>query len=180
MVKWTAILILFALHAKAEEIQSSTTAPHSYVQDDFQPYVGLLSGAATSKETDKSSSEFGIIAGYQMLPIAFAVEFSGSEYKDDDGFLKDKTNLILHGLYHFSGDNFVTRYTFLGAGIGTIVRSSATDFTVGPMVGFDVPLSDYNSKNMQHFSLGAVAKYLLTNSTPTQGVAINGSLKYWF
>lgn len=177
MMKWTAIILLLALHAHAEEIRSTTTQDSTYVQDDdFKPYVGLLAGAATSKDADDSSGEVGFEAGVQMRPIALAAEFSASEF-EDAGQMRDKTNLILKGQYHFSGESF-TRYTFLGLAAGIILDSNDTDFTLGPLAGFDVPVMGNPGKDQ--VTLGAVAKYLFTNSTPKEGVALNGSIKYWF
>lgn len=178
MIKWVAIIALVTTSAFAEELQTSTTAAESTsIDDELNPYVGILVGVATTKDSDHSSSEFGFEAGYQMRPFALAAEFSGSEY-ETAGELKDKTNLLLKGQYYFSGDVAFTRYTFVGIGTGIIVRSDETDFTVGPMAGLDVPLSKIARGS--YLSLGAVAKYLFTDSTPTEGVALNGSLKYWF
>lgn len=178
MIKWIALIALLGLPAYPDELQTSTTSPESSsIEDDLNPYVGILAGVATSQNSDHSSSEFGFEAGYQMRPFALAAEFSGSEY-EENGDLKDKTNLLLKGQYYFSGDVAFTRYTFVGIGTGIIVRSDDTDFTLGPMAGLDVPLSKIAREG--YLSLGAVAKYLFTDSTPTEGVALNGSLKYWF
>jgi len=177
-IKLLGIILLLSLPAfAAENIQTSKTNPNSVqAEDEPHPFAGLLTGAYTSKDANDSSAEFGIIGGYQLLPIALQVEFSGAKYRDDGGD-KDKTNLLLEGTYHMAGDDILRRYTHLGLGLGLIVRSSATDFAWAPLAGIDVPLGDQKTK---YFSLGADIKYLFTNSTPTEGVDVNASLKYWF
>jgi hypothetical protein len=177
-MKLLSIILLLSFPAFAlEKVQTSQTSPSATSDEDPRPFAGLLTGAYTSKDANDSSTEFGVVGGYQLLPVALGVEFSGSKYRDSDGSSKDKTNLLLEGTYHLGGDDIIQRYSYLGVGLGLIVRSSATDFTWAPIAGFDVPLSDTKEK---HFSLGADVKYLFTNSTPTEGVAVNGALKYWF
>jgi hypothetical protein len=176
-LKLLSIVLLLSLPAFAAEVQTSKTQPDSiYQEDDPHPFAGLLTGAYTSKDANDSSAEFGVVGGYQLLPLAIGVEFSGAKYRDE-GTLKDKTNLLLEPTYHLSGEDILRKYTYVGLGLGLVVRSSATDFAWAPMAGFDVPLGD---KLTKHFSLGANVKYLFTNGTPTEGVAVNGALKYWF
>jgi len=188
-MKLLSIVLLLSLPAfAAEHVQTSkTTTANTQKEDEPRPFAGLLTGAFSSKEASSTSPEFGIIGGYQLMPIALQVEFSGAKYRDE-GSDRDKTNLLLEGTYHLAGDDILRRYTHLGLGLGLVVRSSATDFAWAPMAGFDVPLgvgdqadrTDRKEQIAKYFSLGADIKYLFTNSTPAEGVDVNASLKYWF
>jgi len=186
-MKLLSIVLLLSLPAfAAEHVQTSkTTTAAAQKEDEPHPFAGLLTGAFSSKEANSTSAEFGIIGGYQLLPIALQVEFSGAKYRDE-GSDRDKTNLLLEGTYHLAGDDIFRRYTHLGLGLGLVVRSNATDFAWAPLAGFDIPLGDHNDRedrkdrNEKYFSLGADIKYLFTNSTPAEGVDVNASLKYWF
>ena len=51
-----------------------------------------------------------------------------------------------------------------------------TEFSVGPTVGFDIPLQE---KSNDYLSLGLAAKYLYTTDVQ-DSFAANLALKYWY
>jgi hypothetical protein len=176
------LLIVFALTSTTfgMEIQTSTSASDVvYTRVTYQPFFGVMGGIATSKEATRASGEFGLEAGYfPKSKLSLALEITGSQYEDIVSTTNDRTNLLIKSGYHFAEGTAFIQNSYIGLTAGTIVRSSASDFTIGPLLGFDIPFAE--SKSQGQYSLGANLKYLFTNATATEGVAANGVLKYWF
>ena len=178
----TSLVFLSGSFALAKDLNTSETKAETHsiaTAKEYRAQFGVMGGIADTNKGGKSSGEFGINFGFQpFIPIGLGFEASGSKYETSNGELKDKTNLLLTGSYNFSGTTNVFRDTYIGAAMGLIVRSENSDATVGPLAGFDIPLKP--AKNVSALTIGANAKYLFSNATEVEGVAVNGVLKYWF
>lgn len=89
----------------------------------------------------------------------------------------DRTSVLARGTYNFGGTIPVIRESYVGLGLGPIIKASGTDMAYVPMLGFDIPLSDeYN----QTISLGALAKYNIIDGSDQDAGSLDAGIKYWF
>lgn len=168
--------------AHSEEVHRSEAFPEKRsvgAVSEYQPHIGIMAGTVSSNNADSTYSEMGFDFGYQpYIPFGLGFEATGSKFEDTDGEIRSKTNLILKGSYNFGGDVFLIKNSFVGLAADSIILRENSDFCYGPLLGFDIPVTEDTSRS--HITIGANAKYLFTDDTPTEGLAVNGAVKYWF
>lgn len=158
------VLSLFSTLAFAE----SKTFPNlraTYTRAEYQPHAGLLVGIANPKEGD-TSTEFGLDVGYQpYIPFGLGAEITRTN---------DRTILLAKGSYNFGGQIPVIHSAFVGVAAG----KDGTETVMGPLAGFDIPLSKDDPGSQ--LTLGGSVKYLFSSNADVQSLSINGTMKYWF
>ncbi len=142
----------------------------------YKMHMGLTAGMVNPNGDVESSPEYGINLGFQpYIPVGLGAEITTSEI---DNTTIQRTNLLVRGTYNLGGDVPVLRSSYLGLITGPMFQTQDgdTQWSVGPVTGFDIPLQD---KSSDYLSLGLAAKYLYTTNiqdTFAAGVA----LKYWY
>ena len=87
-----------------------------------------------------------------------------------------RVTLLGRGTYNFGGDIPVLRSSYVGVTTGPMFVDSNVEWSVGPLVGFDIPLQQQTSNFL---SLGLQAKYLYTTDTQ-DSFSAGLALKYWY
>ncbi len=164
----TLIMIsLFSTFAFAEN-KESTTFPNlraTYTRAEYQPHAGLLVGITNPNEGD-TSTEFGLDVGYQpYIPFGLGAELLRTN---------DRSILLGKGSYNFGGIIPIIHTAFVGVAAG----HDDSVFVMGPLAGFDIPLSEYDPGSQ--ITLGGTAKYLFSGNADAQALSVNGTMKYWF
>lgn len=166
MKRCTPLLLLSLISTLA--FADSKTFPKlraTYTRAEYQPHAGLLVGISNPKEGD-TSTEFGLDVGYQpYIPFGVGFEITRTD---------DRSIILAKGSYNFGGEIPVIHQAFVGVAAG----QDDSIFVMGPLAGFDIPLSadDPNSQ----LTLGGTVKYLFSNNDDAQSLSINGNMKYWF
>jgi hypothetical protein len=139
--------------------------------------AGVASGINSPKGDATSSTEYGLVIGFQpMASIGAGIEANTTRLNTDNDVRQ--TNVLLRSAYNIGGDIPVLRSSFIGVGLGPVFVSSRVRWAGAPLVGFDIPLS---SKSHDYLSLGLEAKYLfITNTDVPYLFASALALKYWF
>lgn len=152
-------------------------------ETELKPHIALLAGPSIPEGSYNTGAEYGIDVGFQpYVPFGLGLELTSATY-DADGASDDytRTKLMAKGTYNLAGMLPVLRYSYLGLGVGPMYESTndATTLYMGlmPNLGFDIPLTTAPS---EYLSLGANARYLITNSGGPDVFALNGVMKYWF
>lgn len=146
-----------------------------------RPHIGVIAGVAAPEGSFHSTAEYGIDAGYQpYVPFGLGAEITHSRTRSSSDELLDRTSLLIKGTYNFGGDTPVIKDSYVGIGVGPILKNDGTDIAAAPLVGFDIPLKDETNKDRNFFSLGAHAKYVVVSSSDPDGLSVNGVLKYWY
>ena len=145
-------------------------------KDMYKIHMGLTAGVSNPNGDVESSPEYGINVGFQpYVPFGFGAEATTTEMDDSD---ISRTNLLVRGTYNFGGDIPVLRSSYVGVVTGPMFQSDGgdTEYSVGPTLGFDIPLQD---KSSDFLSLGLAAKYLYTTDVQ-DSFSAGLALKYWY
>lgn len=173
---------MIALQAPAQEggrSKTQTDKAEYKGRSAQQPHIGLTAGVVNSNATDKTMPEYGLDLGFQpVVPFGVGLEASSSQQPSENGIETNRTSVLAKASYNFGGDTPIFRHSYVGVAAGTILRDSGSGFAAGPLVGFDIPLS--NRQDSSPLSLGAAAKYLFTDNNEPETLSANGVLKYWF
>lgn len=140
-------------------------------------HVGLLTGLDSANGNENgTSAELGVDIGYQPTNI-FGVGIEGTTSKLDTPDEPRRTMVLAKATARFGGDIPVLKDTFVGGAAGPVFARSKTRLGVGPLAGFDIPLTSNRAHDF--LSLGLNAKYIFTNDTPDSLISAV-ALKYWF
>lgn len=139
--------------------------------------AGVASGVNSPKGDATSSTEYGVIIGFQPIAnVGAGIEANTTRLNTDNDVRQ--TNVLLRSAYNFGGDIPVLRSSFIGVGLGPVFISNRVRWAGAPLVGFDIPLS---SKSHDYLSLGLEAKYLFITDTDVPDLFASAlALKYWF
>lgn len=143
-------------------------------KDQYKLHMGMTAGVSSPRGDADSSPEFGINVGFQpYVPFGLGAEVITAELADSD---IQRTSILARGTYNFGGDIPVLRSSYLGVTAGPMFVDGNTELSVGPLVGFDIPLQNQTSNFL---SLGLQAKYLWTTDTQ-DALSAGAALKYWY
>lgn len=173
-----------SVYAASTERDSTSTFPKERPLSEWsesRPHVGLIAGLAAPEGSFRSTTEYGIEAGYQpYIPFGLGAELTHLRTRSDVDELLDRTTLLLKGTYNFGGTTPIIKDSYVGLGFGAIAKNDGTDLAMAPLVGFDIPLKDATQKGREFFSLGAHAKYVVVSSNDPDALSVNAVLKYWY
>jgi hypothetical protein len=159
------------------KLEGTLPEPHSVANSGmYKIHMGLITGVTNPNGDAESSVEYGVNVGFQpYVPFGVGAEVTTSEL---DNTKVQKTNLLVRGTYNFGGVIPVLRSSYLGVLTGPMFQSEGgdTEYSIGPTVGFDIPLQD---KPSDYLSLGLSAKYLYTTNVQ-DSFAAGLALKYWY
>lgn len=143
-------------------------------KDQYKLHMGLTAGVSSPRGDVDSSPEYGINVGFQpYVPFGLGAEVITAELADSD---IQRTSILARGTYNFGGDIPVLRSSYLGVTTGPMFVDGQTEWSVGPLVGFDIPLQNQTSNFL---SLGLQAKYLWTTDSQ-DALSAGAALKYWY
>ena len=143
-------------------------------KDQYRLHMGLTAGVSSPRGDVDSSPEFGINVGFQpYIPFGLGAEVVTAELADSN---IQRTSVLARGTYNFGGDVPVLRSSYLGVTAGPMFVDGQTELSVGPLVGFDIPLQNQSSNFL---SLGLQAKYLWTTDSQ-DALSAGAALKYWY
>ena len=143
-------------------------------KDQYRLHMGLTAGVNSPNGAAGSSAEYGINVGFQpYVPFGLGAEVVTAEL---DKTNIQRTSVLARGTYNFGGDIPVLRSSYMGATAGPMFVDGSTEWSVGPLAGFDIPLQDQTSNFL---SLGLQAKYLWTTSSQ-DAFSAGLALKYWY
>lgn len=181
-IVFCASIIFFSsvtlLAANQETGQSVTPKPRAVEKSsEWKPHVGFLVGATMPEGSGDSSSEFGVDVGYQpYIPFGLGAEFIHSDV--DVGNEKQERNTIwVKGTYNFGGTIDILKESYVGLGVGAVIKSGEAAAAVAPLIGFDIPIGD---RQAGYFSLGANARYAIVSNNDIDTFSLNGIVKYWY
>lgn len=143
-------------------------------KDQYKIHMGLTAGVSSPRGDADSSPEFGINVGFQpYVPFGLGAEVTTAELADTN---IQRTSILGRGTYNFGGDIPVLKSSYLGVTGGPMFVDGQTEWSVGPLAGFDIPLQ---SQASNFLSLGLQAKYLWTSDTQ-DALSAGLALKYWY
>ncbi|MBC7427747.1 MAG: hypothetical protein H7336_03985 [Bacteriovorax sp.] len=179
----TSSVVSYAQMSKAEKESAQSrlegTLPTPGAVEDKSAYrihMGLTAGVSNPNGDAKSSPEYGLNVGFQpYVPFGLGSEITTTEL---DNTTIQRTNLLVRGTYNFGGDIPVLKSSYVGLVTGPMFQSQneGTEWSVGPVVGFDIPLQE---KRSDFLSLGLSAKYLYTTNVQ-DAFSAGLALKYWY
>lgn len=143
-------------------------------KDQYKIHMGLTAGVSSPRGDADSSPEFGINVGFQpYVPFGLGAEVITAELANTN---IQRTSILARGTYNFGGDIPVLRSSYLGGTAGPMFVDGQTEWSAGPLIGFDIPLQNQASNFL---SLGLQAKYLWTTNTQ-DALSAGLALKYWY
>lgn len=162
----------------ADNTVTGTMGTGETLADKYQKlHVGLLTGIDSANGAENgTSTELGVDIGYQPTSI-FGVGVEGTTSRLDTPDEPRRTMVLAKASARFGGDIPVLKDIYVGGAAGPVFARSKTRFGVGPLAGFDIPLTANRSHDF--LSLGLNAKYIWTNDTPDSLISAV-ALKYWF
>ena len=170
--------------APAAQTSSSTfPTPREVLQEGLNPSIGITAGVVNPEGSYKSAAEYGIGFAFQpYIPfgLGMSLTFSKNQSKNSNTRDLDRTAAMVRGTYNFGGNITVIKNSFVGVMTGPIINQDATYFGLAPVVGFDIPVREWSGKYLSFLSVGAEAKYMIVSSNESDGLVVNGVLKYWF
>lgn len=144
-------------------------------KDQYKLHMGVTAGVNSPRGDAKSSPEFGINVGFQpYVPFGLGAEVITAEL---DKTNIQRTSILARGTYNFGGDIPVLRTSYLGVTTGPMFVDRKTEWSAGPLAGFDIPLQQNQTSNF--LSLGLQAKYLWTTNTQ-DSFSAGLALKFWY
>lgn len=143
---------------------------------EWKPHIGIIAGAAQAEGTSVSSSELGIDVGYQpYIPFGLAAEYSYS-HVDDGTESKDRNTVWAKGTYNFGGQTMIIKDSYIGIGLGAVLKSDGTSYAAAPIIGFDIPIQVEN----KIISVGATSRYAVVSDNDADTFSLSGVVKYWY
>lgn len=175
-----------AQYSAAPETQTVSTTfpkPREVLQEGLNPHVGVTAGVVNPEGSYKSGAEYGASFGFQpYIPFGLGMQltFSKNKSKESNERDLDRTTAMIRGTYNFGGNITVIKNSFVGFMTGPVINQDATYFGIAPVVGFDIPVREWSGKYLSYLSVGAEAKYMMVSSDESDGLTVNGVVKYWF
>lgn len=170
--------------APAAQTSSSTfPTPREVLQEGLNPSVNLTLGVVNPEGSYKSGAEYGFgvaLQPYIPFGLGMSLTFSKNQSKSANTRDLDRTAAMVRGTYNFGGTMTVIKNSYVGLMTGPIINQDATYFGLAPVVGFDIPVREWSGTYLSYLSVGAEAKYMIVSSKESDGLVVNGVLKYWF
>ena len=183
----TLAAITYRSAAESESVSSARAStfpkPREVLQEGLNPNVGISLGVVNPEGSYKSGAEYGASFAFQpYIPftLGMSLTFSKNQSKYSDTRDLDRTAALVRGAYNFGGTTPVIKNSFIGFATGPIINQDATYFGLAPLVGFDIPVREWSGEYLSYLSVGAEARYMIMSSNESDGLTVNGSLKYWF
>lgn len=168
--------LLLAFEVQAQQSKTFPNPRPVYTRAENQPHIGLMGGVVNTNNSSGNDGEYGVDIGFQpYIPYGFGIEAAWSEAPDTTGSDSSRTAVLAKGTYNFGGSTTIIRNSYAGVGLGSIIRDDNSYFAGGPLVGFDIPVTDEGM-----WTLGANAKYLFIDGVEPDALAVNAAIKYWF
>jgi hypothetical protein len=167
-----------AMNTSGDNTVTGTMGSGESLSDKYQKlHVGLLTGLdAAEGNQNGTSTELGVDIGYQPSSV-WGVGVEGSTSKLDTPDEDTRRTMVLgKATARFGGDIPFVKDVYVGGAAGPVFARSKVRLGVGPLAGFDIPLT---ARSHDFLSLGLNAKYILTNDTPDSLISAI-ALKYWF
>jgi hypothetical protein len=176
----------FALGALSERDATSTATfptPREVLQEGLNPHIDLTMGLTNPEGSYGSGLEYGFGFGFQpYVPfgLGMSLTHSSNSSKFSDKRSLERTAVLVRGTYHFAGSLPIIRYSHVGLAAGPVINQDATYFGLTPIAGFDIPVREWIGEYVSYLSVGVEAKYMMVSSDESDGLTVNGALKYWF
>lgn len=167
----------------AQTSSSTFPKPREVLQEGLNPSVGVTLGAVNPEGSYRTGAEYGVgfaVQPYIPFGLGMNLTFSKNQSKNSNTRDLDRTAAMVRGTYNFGGNITVIKNSFVGIMTGPIMNQDATYFGIAPIVGFDIPVREWSGKYLSYLSVGAEAKYMIVSSNESDGLVVNGVLKYWF
>ncbi len=167
------------------EATSTTTfpTPREVLQEGLNPHIDLTMGLTNPEGSYGSGLEYGFGFGFQpYVPFGLGMTLTHSSNSSNYSNTRslERTTVLVRGTYHFAGDLPIIRYSHVGLAIGPVINQDATYFGLTPLIGFDIPVREWIGEYVSYVSVGVEAKYLAVSNDESDGLTVNGALKYWF
>lgn len=173
---YAVVTLILAFEVQAQQSRTFPESRPLYTRAETQPHVGLMGGVVNTNNSDGNTGEYGVDIGYQpYVPYGLGLEATWSDTPDTTGENSSRTAILAKSTYNFGGATTVIRNSYAGLGLGTVLRDDNSHFAGGPILGFDIPLTDEAM-----WTLGANAKYLFVDGVEPDALAVNAAIKYWF
>ena len=153
------------------------------MQEGLNPHVDLTLGLTSPEGSYKTGSEYGFGFGFQpYIPFGLGMSLTHSSNASQDKSKRnlERTTVLVKGSYHFAGDIPIVKYSHIGFATGPVLNQDATYFGFAPFFGFDIPVQEWVGEYISYVSVGVEARYLMVTSNESDGLTVNGALKYWF
>lgn len=178
-------MLLVSASAHSSEAVSSSVFPEMkpVYQEELKPHVDVTAGTFSPEGSYHSGGEFGIGFGFQPytpFDAGMALTFSSSASKYNGTRALERTTVLFRGAYRFGGTNSLVNHSYVGAAAGPVIEREATYVGVTPIIGFDLPVREWSGDYLSALSVGLEGRYLIVSSNESDGVSINGTMKYWF
>lgn len=174
----------FANMGESESTSSSTfPTPREVLQEGLNPHVDLTLGLTNPEGSYGTGFEYGFGFGFQpYVPfgLGMSLTHSSNSSKYANTRTLERTTVLVRGTYHFAGNLPIIRYSHIGFATGPVINRDATYFGLTPILGFDIPVREWVGEYVSYLSVGVEAKYLMVSSDESDGLTVNGALKYWF
>ncbi len=162
----------------AQEVNESTFPVMRPIaqNSEYKPHVGLLFGAAVAEGNGSTSSEVGIDIGYQpYIPFGLAAEYSFSQVGADKKS-QDRNSFWAKGTYNFGGTIPLIMDSYVGLGLGAVLKNDGTSFAAAPLIGFDIPIKIESTT----ISIGAASRYAIVSDGDLDTFLVSGVVKFWY
>jgi len=162
---------------------STFPTPREVLQEGLNPHIDVTMGLTNPEGSYNSGAEYGFGFGFQPyvpfgLGMSMTYSSNTSQYKDTRNI--ERTTVLVRGTYHFAGELPLIKYSHIGVATGPVINQDATYFGLAPLVGFDIPVQEWVGEYISYISIGVEAKYLMVSNNESDGLTVNGALKYWF
>ncbi len=184
---------LFAVSANADtNYEAASTnqttsgtfpTPREVLQEGLNPHIGITAGVLNPEGSYKTGAEYGINVGIQpYIPfgLGMSLTFSQNNSKEANTRSLDRTAVLVRGSYNFGGELPLIKNSYVALATGPVINQDATYFGMAPIVGFDIPVREWSGKYLSYLSVGAEAKYMIISNNESDGLTVNGAVKYWF
>lgn len=169
--------------APGQTVSSTFPKPQEVYQEGLNPHVGVTLGVVNPEGSYKSGAEYGVNFGFQpYIPfgLGMSLTFSSNDSKYQNTRSLDRTAVLVRGTYNFGGSVTVIKNSYVGVMTGPVINQDAMYFGFAPVLGFDIPVREWSGKYLSYLSVGAEAKYTIVSSNESDGLTVNGVVKYWF
>jgi opacity protein-like surface antigen len=162
---------------------STFPTPREVLQEGLNPHIDLTMGLTNLEGSFNTGAEYGFGFGFQpYIPfgLGMSMTHSSNTAKDKNARGIERTTVLVRGSYHFAGEIPLIKYSHVGIATGPVINQDATYFGLAPIVGFDIPVQEWVGEYISYVSIGVEAKYLMISNNESDGLTVNGALKYWF
>lgn len=168
----------------AESRSTSTfPEPREVLQEGLNPHIDLSMGLTSPEGSYGTGLEYGIGFGFQpYVPFGLGMTMTHSSNSSKFAGTRslERTTVLVRGTYHLAGEIPIIRYSHVGVAAGPVINQDATYMGITPLIGFDIPVREWVGEYISYVSVGVEAKYLMVSSDESDGLTVNGALKYWF